>query len=93
MSSAGTLTLLFEDVAKKWESSERKRLEERESKRCKADKEKEEDELKGAKLRKEIWIRPEGGRRYKSVSPPTPGSDVINTCDGFIVGPMYKFFN
>lgn len=62
-SSGETLTLLFEDVRKKWETSEKRRMEEREAKRREADKEKEEDELKGTKLRKEIWIRPDGGRR------------------------------
>ena len=57
------LTLLFDDISKKWESSEKKRLEEREAKRREANQEKEDDEFKGTKLRKEIWIRPEGGRR------------------------------
>jgi hypothetical protein len=55
--------LLFEEVRKKWEASEKKRIDEREAKRREADKEKEEDEFRGTKLRKEIWIRPEGGRR------------------------------
>ena len=62
-SSVDTLTLLFDDISKKWESSEKKRLEEREAKRREANKEKEDDEFKGTKLRKEIWIRPDGGRR------------------------------
>merc|ERR1719510_1079976 len=63
-SSQESLTVIFEDVAKKWESAEKKRLEDKEERRREAEREKEENRLiKGTRLRKEIWIRPEGGGR------------------------------
>ena len=66
-SSQEFLTMIFEEVRRKWEASEKKRIEEREAKRREADKEKELDAgsscVRGTKLRKEVWIRPEGGRR------------------------------
>ena len=65
-SSRECLTLIFEEVRRKWEATEKKRMEEREAKCSReSDKEKELEgsTVRGTKLRKEIWIRPEGGRR------------------------------
>lgn len=63
-SSRESLTVIFEDIKRKWEANDRKRLEDKESRRRAAQKELEGNQLiKGTHLRKEIWIRPEGGRR------------------------------
>jgi len=62
-SSKESLTVIFEEVSKKWENMEQRRLEERDAKR------KEESSrhtVKGhgpGRLRNEIWVRPEGGGR------------------------------
>ncbi len=63
-SSKQKLIEIFEDVRRKWDMSERKRLEERELKRKEADSERDRMHLiKGTRLRKEVWVRPSGGRR------------------------------
>ncbi|XP_059096811.1 telomerase-binding protein EST1A-like isoform X1 [Tigriopus californicus] len=63
-SSQESLTVMFEDIKRKWEANDRKRLEDKEARRRAAQKEVEGNQLiKGTHLRKEIWIRPEGGRR------------------------------
>lgn len=64
-SSQESLTVIFDEINRKWEAGERKRVEER---RLASNLEKEgaheKDRLaKGTRLRKEIWIRPEGGGR------------------------------
>ena len=51
-SSQESLTVIFEDIAKKWELSERKRLDEKENRKREAEKEKESTQLiKGTRLR------------------------------------------
>ena len=51
-SSQESLTVIFEDIAKKWELSERKRLDEKENRKREAEKEKESAQLiKGTRLR------------------------------------------
>ncbi len=63
-SSHEGLTVIFEEVKKKWDSNERRRMEEREQRRRAAEREKEGSQLtRGTRLRKEIWIRPDGGGR------------------------------
>lgn len=64
-SSHEGLTVIFEEVKKKWEAGERRRLEEKEQRRRVIEREKEGSRLtRGTRLRKEIWIRPDGdGRR------------------------------
>ncbi len=63
-SSHDGLTVIFEEVKKKWELSEKRRLEEKERRRRVIEREKEGTRLtKGTRLRKEIWIRPDGGGR------------------------------
>lgn len=63
-SSRQSLVEIFEDIRKRWEGSEKKRLEERALRKKEADSERDRMHLiKGTRLRKEIWIRPDGGRR------------------------------
>lgn len=69
-SSQGSLTVIFEEVGRKWEASEKKRIEEKELRQKEAEMEKEGERLiKGTRLRKEVWVRPQGGRRlYRTTS-------------------------
>ena len=63
-SSRQSLIEIFEDIRKRWDISEKKRLEERAQRKKEADSERDRMHLiKGTRLRKEIWIRPDGGRR------------------------------
>jgi len=63
-SSKESLLTLFDENRKKFEQSERQRVEERETREREKMKEKEcERSGRGHQLRREIWIHPEGGRR------------------------------
>lgn len=63
-SSRQSLIEIFEDIRKRWEASEKKRMDERAQRKKEADSERDRMHLiKGTRLRKEIWIKPDGGRR------------------------------
>ncbi len=64
-SSRQSLTEIFEEIRRRWDLSEKKRLEERAQRKKEADSERDRMHLiKGTRLRKEIWIKPDGeGRR------------------------------
>ena len=62
--SRQSLVEIFEDIRKKWDVNEKKRMEERAQRKKEADSEKDRMHLiKGTRLRKEVWIKPDGGRR------------------------------
>ncbi len=63
-SSHEGLTVIFEEVKKKWEANEKRRLEEKEHRRRAAERETEGNTFtRGTHLRREIWMRPDGGGR------------------------------
>lgn len=62
--SRQSLVEIFEDIRRRWDVSEKKRLEDRAQRKKEADSERDRMHLiKGTRLRKEIWVRPDGGRR------------------------------
>ena len=61
-SSKECLTVMFEEVSKKWEAAEQRRIEEKEQRR------KEAQKVTGTQLRREIWLRPDGRRLQRTTS-------------------------
>ncbi|XP_040571639.1 telomerase-binding protein EST1A [Lepeophtheirus salmonis] len=60
-----SLTVIFEEFKKNWEANERKKIIDKERKLRNSEREKEGSHnlIKGTRLRNEIWIKSEGGRR------------------------------
>lgn len=56
------MMLIFSECAKKWDIKEKEKTKEREEKQ-KLLKSNPHRVIRGTKYRKEIWIKPEGGRR------------------------------
>ena len=77
--SQESLTVTLDEIKKKWEAGEKKRLEEKEMRRKAMEREKEgKTSVRGTRLRKEIWVRPGGGKRLHRT---TSASEVDNNND------------
>jgi len=61
------MMLVFSEYAKKWDVKEKEKMRERDEKQ-RLQKSSTHRVVRGTKYRKEIWIKPEGGRRYLTLS-------------------------
>lgn len=72
MSAKESLISLFDEIRKKYEQGQRKRREDRLERARQNMKEKESESTSQGSLRRETWIRPDGGRRVHRTTPAVP---------------------